>query len=138
MKPVELQLGGRSLGLVLNFGSLHAFERFSGKNALREWTWAALSASDMMFLVYATANRWKFESGVQVLNGPELVSLDDLAAHLLTLENLDSIREALGTLYDRAYPEESEGEEGRSASSGGDPLGSPGGSSRPSGDSISD
>lgn len=132
MTPVELELGGRRLRLAVNFGTLHAFERLSRKNSLREWTWSGLSASDILFLVYATANRWTFESGVQVLNGPEVVSLDELANELLTLPNLDAIEKALRELYDRAYPEDTGEEEGRSASSGEDPPASPGALSPPS------
>lgn len=126
ISPVDLELGGRQLKLVLSWGAFVAFERLSGKNTLSNWTWASLTASDTMFLVYATANRWRFENGVQVLNGPENVGLDELAGELLTLPNLDHVQEALQSLYNEAYPEEGE-EEGESAPAGEDPpLGSPG------------
>lgn len=131
IRSVELELGGRRLDLVLNWSALSAFERLSGKNSLREWTWTELSATDVLHLLYATANRWTWRNARQVLaDEREEISLDWLG-EAIRFEDLESLQETLRRLYDVAHPED-DGKEGR-ADDGSDPQsGSPGGRSGPS------
>lgn len=135
---VEYELGGRRLSLVLNFNALAAFERLSGRSALREWTLARLSAGQVMYLLYATANRWDWKDGRQVLlEGAQVISLRELG-ELLDYSMLEPTREVLAKLYEFAWPPADEGKEGR-ADSGSDPQSaSPGALSGPSGGTTSD
>lgn len=120
--PGELELGGRRLELVLNWNALAAFERLSGKNALKEWTWSLLSATDVLFLLYASANRWTWKGGRQVLaDAWDEVSLDWLSS-AIDYGNLEPVQEALAKLYGAAFPEAEEGGQ----PTGGDPPRSPG------------
>jgi hypothetical protein len=140
MPAVEYTLGGQRLSLVLNFNALAAFERHSGRSALREWTWATLSATELMYLLYATANRWDWKDGRQVLLGDqEIISLRELG-EAINYSTLEPTREVLAKLYEAAWPPEGE-RKGGGAGSGSDPQSaspSPGEPSGPSDGTTSD